>query len=145
MLKRMRFAILLGTASLIGTGTCAATDFTFVIPVSVHNLSSEVARIGTNCEVWTVARGGIEIGQGTPQYGNIVGGAFGGDITVQFNALAGRDPALGAYYHCNAWFLGTAPVGGVAAMYFAYPSSPTFPVAAGAPFVIDTGWNPVPH
>jgi len=139
-MKMRRFTILAACLLVVGVaGRASAYDFTFTIPLQFTNLPPEVASVQAWCYVFM---GGTSVG---PAIGTanrnfpISGGAYSGDVTIQFNADAGRDPATATRYQCGVYFLGAAPVGGVAVRYFECPTCPRFPLTAGATLFLDTG------
>lgn len=117
-----------------------ATDFTFVVPVDVSNLPSDVVSMLVFCSVYA---GGTFLAHGGAPPAPITGGGYHGDVTVAFNAPAGRDPGTATTYECLGYFAGH---GSPPPFYFGYTYSatpPTFPLLAGAPFLLDTGAQPL--
>src|SRR5262249_20263020 len=131
------FALLVEIAG--GAAPSKAEDFTFVIPVDVSHLPSDVASMNITCEVQMP---GLVIGQSGPHVIPITGGTFHGDVTIAFNVSSGRDPALATQYDCSAYFIGR---GAVPAFYFQTSTSPTFPLRSGAPFFLETHLQPIPR
>ena len=144
----MKFCKLLSIALSLFAGvfgfanSCAAEDFTFVVPVDVSHLPPDVESMNVHCEVQMP---GVVIGHSTPRIIPIAGGAYHADVTIAFNVDAGRDPATATQYICSAYFIGRVPASGVPAFYFQYGTSPTFPLRPGAPFVLTTYLQPLPR
>jgi hypothetical protein len=58
--------------------------------------------------------------------------------------MPGQDPATATHYQCTGSFVGTES--GATVHYFAHVAGATqFPLAAGAPFRLDTGIVPIPR
>ena len=153
----MRFTRLLVLIALIASGMISlsalgqAEDFTFVVPVSVSHLPSEIDYLGVTCDVYGAP--GVQIGQGGTTAGAmpVTGGAYHGDVTVAFNASPGRDAHAATTYQCH---LSMSHSGPPTLTYFgegsswyraAYPDERTFPLQPGAPYVEDTRLQPLPH
>ncbi len=134
---------LAAVVSLLTSAPALATDFTFTIPVNFRYLPSDVVSFQGACYVYSASR--TQIGIGRIPFIPISGGDYAGDVTVQFNADPGRDPATAAYYQCEGHFVGHNAPGVVPAFYFENPTSPTFPLQAGAPFRLNTGNQPITH
>src|ERR1700690_3488777 len=138
--------VVIGMMSFSAPGQ--AEDFTFVVPVDVSHLPSEIDGLGVVCLVYGPA--GLEVGQGgtTATAMPIGGGAYHGNVTIAFNAHPGRDPHAATTYECH---LNMAHNGSPTLQYFgegsswyraAYPDDRTFPLQPGAPYVEDTRVQP---
>ncbi len=131
---RVLFPVLVLVSAL--ATPAAAFDFTFTIPVQFTNLPPEVTQFLVGCYVQVPS--GATVGQGSRMI-PITGGGFTGDVTLQFNANTGMDPATATRYQCSGYFFGSGPTTSVVPHYFETSYGPRFPLAAGAPFRVDTG------
>lgn len=130
-------------ASTVFAGATAAADeakhFNITVPVSVSNLPPNIARMHITCYVygtggsWGVGRTSVDI----------AARAYSGDVTLRFDADAGRDPAGATHYECLGWFTGTEA--GATVHYFLNATAPRFPLAAGAAFRLTTGRTALPR
>jgi hypothetical protein len=151
IMKKYRLQTLLvaGLIALVAQ-RAGASDFSITIPVRLSNLPPNVQRLSIGCGVYEY-RPGIArvIGQKSPPVlVEMSGGGYSGNVVVSINAAPGQDPANATDYQCSAYFIASDPagtVGGVPIFYFQTAASPTFPLAAGAPFHLDTGRQPMPH
>ena len=116
-----------------------AEDFTLTVPVEFNALPPNVDRLWVTCQVFeeSALRATAAVSREIP----ITGGAYRGDVVFAFNATAGRDPALAVQYRCVAWLIGRTPTN-PDQRYFGGASEASlerFPLAPGAPMVLDTG------
>ena len=117
-------------------GKAFGADYTFTIPVELSTLPPEVNRFHVAC--WVYAPSWNTIGR---QMTNLPsGGNFHGNISVEVNAGPGRNPAELTHYECKGSFTGN--VGGQSVHFFSY-TSPTFPLAPNAPFVLHIPRTPI--
>jgi hypothetical protein len=140
----MRRISTVAAAGLLFTGLAGqafAYDFTFTVPIQFSGLPSDVYQFALSCDAELAS--GLPVGHALRMV-PITGGGYSGDVTLQFNADPGRDPATAVRYSCSAYFFGRDPPGAVGPRYFYDPSSPTFPLVAGAPFRLRTGLTPLP-
>jgi len=115
-----------------------AEEFTITVPIDVRNLPPNVNGMLLAC--WVYSRTG-NIGIGRLRV-NISGGNYRGDAVIPFNVSPGQDPATVTSYECAGSFVGEE--GGGTVHYFSSSSGPTFPLASGAPFKLNTGRKPIP-
>lgn len=116
-----------------------AEDFTITVPVEFSALPPNVDRLFVSCQVIeeNLSRVTVAAGRELP----ITGGAYRGDVVFAVNANAGRDPSLAVQYRCVAWLIGRTP-SNPNQRYFGGASESLlerFPLAPGAPVVLDTG------
>jgi hypothetical protein len=135
---RVLFPVLVLVSAL--AAPAAAYDFTFTIPVQFTNLPPEVTQFIVGCVAQLPSS--ASVGQGN-RIIPITGGAYTGDVTIQFNAITGMDPATATRYQCTAYFFGTVSAG-LTPHYFESSYGPRFPLAVGAPFRLDTGVAALP-
>ena len=124
----------------LSSAPALATDFTFVVPVTVSHIPSDAYQLNIYCQVFDAAM--RVVGQQTAGIA-LTDGAYAGDVTVAFNATAGKDPATAATYDCGAVFLSHLNPGH---NYFARVGATTpytFPLEPGASFNVDTTLRPV--
>jgi hypothetical protein len=135
----------------------SAQQFTFVVPVEVRNLPSNIDRMNINCTLYygtplrtigerrTYGSTQITIPQVPGPTGGTVG-QFIGEVTVDHNVMPGFDPTLVTHYWCTMNFQGSE--GGAGVTYFDVTrpdESPRFPVADGAALRVETGVQPLPR
>ena len=116
-----------------------AEDFTLTVPVEFSALPPNVDRLFVSCQIIeeNLSRVTVAASREIP----ITGGAYRGDVVFAVNAIATRDPALAVQYRCQAWLIGRTPAN-PNQRYFGGASESSierFPLAAGAPMVLDTG------
>ena len=99
---------------LAGSGLCLAEDFTFNVPVALHNLPPEAARVRVFCVVsgqqTRQGKGGgqtvnVNIGTGYQEFA-ITNGNFVSTVVVKFNCSPGIDPASATQWRCTLFFAG---------------------------------------
>ena len=80
-----------------------AEDFTFTVPIELHNIHPDLDTLVVDCEVLTVpgiARiGSRRVFIRLVREGDAMG--FSGDVVVAFDAAVGLDPSLGRAYSCT--------------------------------------------
>jgi hypothetical protein len=122
-------------------------DFTITIPLQFSNLPPNVNGFLGGCWIYTnePRLGGRSIGANNATRVDIAGGAYRGDLVLRFNAAPGQDPAAATHYECTGHFVGTDR--GATVHYFTTSFGPEvrFPLAAGAPFSLTTGVQPLPR
>jgi len=146
-MNRATQAALCAAAALLAfTPAAYAEDFNITVPLDMSNLPPNIAGIMVSCAVITgePRLGGRYVGNLTKRV-DVKGGAFRGNVTINFNATAGLDPALVTHYECSSSFVGDER--GVTVHYFndSFATSSRFPVTAGAPFRLKTGVLPIPR
>ncbi len=114
-----------------------ASDFTFTVPLALHNLPADISHANIECSVSasTTISGheaaGAMIGSGSTQV-DISGGSYDGDVTVAFNANLYQDPHQAVFWGCQLQQLDTVPTGGLTGMAY-YPGGAHFiPLTPGA-------------
>ena len=134
-----KFSFLLASGLSLLTATPAmAEDFLITVPINFSNLPPDISNFVVSCSALQESYG-VVVGGGDARP-RMSGGEFHGDVTVRFNATAGHDPATAHYYQCRAISFYTDS--GMSYSFYG-PSSPTFPLQAGAPMVLDTGVRPI--
>jgi hypothetical protein len=117
-----------------------ASDFTLTVPVSLNNLPPNIHSVWVTCQVFEAIH--LHVTGVASREIPITGGAFRADVVLEINAVPDRDPANAVEYRCVAWLKGSSATnpdqayfedGDISAAY-------TFPLAAGAPFLMDTGF-----
>lgn len=146
MTKTFALTLLL-TAVLLSAAPLAAEDFTITIPLQFSNLPPNVDGFLGGCWIYTnePRLGGRSIGANNATRVNITGGAHRGDFVLRFNAAPGMDPATATHYECTGHFVGTER--GATVHYFttSFGAEIRFPLAAGAPFSLTSGVQPLPR
>lgn len=145
MTKHKILAFLTLASIGLAANTAHAGQFTITVPVRVSSLPPNVDGMLLTCMLYTnePRLGGRNIGVGRQRV-NIAGGAYSGNATVSFDVAAGQDPATATHYQCTGSFVGGES--GATVHYFAKTAGATeFPLAAGAPFRLDTGVAPIPR
>jgi hypothetical protein len=132
-------SFLLATAlSSLGATAASAEDFVFTVPMNFSRLPPDISSFQVSCTALQASYG-VVVGGGDARP-TMSGGEFHGDVTIRFNATAGHDPATAHYYECRMISFFTDR--GVQYSFYG-SSSPTFPLQAGAPMVLDTGIQPI--
>jgi hypothetical protein len=146
MSKTLRIALALA-AAFVAAAPASAEDFNITIPLQFSNLPPNVDGFLGGCWIYTnePRLGGRSIGGNNVTRVNIAGGAYRGDLVLRFNAAPGQDPAAATHYECVGHFVGTDR--GATVHYFTTTFGPEvrFPLAAGAPFSLTTGVQPLPR
>ena len=127
------------TAVLCVCPASRASDFTFVVPVDFNSMANDVGAFNVTCSVWA----STEIAWGVSDNVSIPAGthAYHGDVSVPTNTAPGTDPATATRYKCYAKFLSRTDYRIV--WFDVVSGSPTFPLQPGAPFVLNTGYQPL--
>jgi hypothetical protein len=135
-MKRM----ILAFALLFCATPAYATDFTITVPVSLSNLPPNIHSVWVTCQVFEAIH--LHVTGVASREIPVTGGAYHADVVFEINALPDRDPANAVEYRCEAWLHGSSTTnpnqayfegGDINAAY-------TIPLAAGAPFVMNTGF-----
>jgi hypothetical protein len=137
--RRIAMSAIVVAAVLSFSTASRAGDFTFVVPVDFNNLADDVGAFNVTCSVW----GSAEVAWGVSDRIAIPPGAhaYHGDVTVSTATTPGFDPATAARYKCYAKFLSRSDY---RVVWFDVTSgSPRFPLQSGAPFYLDTGYQPL--
>lgn len=142
MNKHKILAVLTLASICLAANTVSAGQFTITVPVRVSSLPPNVDGMLLACLLYTnePRLGGRNIGVGRQRV-NIAGGAYSGNATISFDVTPGQDPATATHYGCTGSFVGNES--GATVHYFA--GATEFPLAAGAPFRLDTGIVPIPR
>ncbi len=142
---RKLIAAVLGALAL-SAGAAYADDFTFVVPVDIHNLAPQITTVTVRCAVSTLGTdtagppAGI-VGNGQAS-ATVSGGAFHGDVTVVVNATVHDDARFADHYTCN--FILSYPMpGGGARVYYPDYARTFMPLSPTAPYVTSTGSLPL--
>jgi hypothetical protein len=85
-----------------------AADFTFNVPVELHDVHPDITHVRVVCNVtstptWT-NNPFVKVAFGASIQQSIVGGEFNSTITVPTNVWPGKDPASGRSYRCDMNF-----------------------------------------
>ncbi|MES9846130.1 MAG: hypothetical protein ABW162_12540 [Candidatus Sedimenticola sp. PURPLELP] len=96
-----------------------AADFTFNVPVELHNIHPDTTHVRVYCNVtstptWT-NNPFVKIASGLSGQHSIAAGEFNSTITLALTAYSGKDPSSGRSYRCGlnfktngAWILPTS-------------------------------------
>ena len=80
--------------------------FTFRVPVQLHNLSPDINQLKIRCHTFSgndATKPDKRIGEGKTIV-NLTTQQFSGTVVVAFNAMQGKEPENGDYYHCGMQF-----------------------------------------
>jgi hypothetical protein len=138
-MKQVRAFLILASAISLGASPAWAEDFNFTVPVSFNNLPPDVVSAMITCGTYQMISG-FQVGGGNTRI-SITDGGFHGDVTIQFNATPGHDPASAHFYECRvAIFFGRSGTQYVVES----THEPVIPLQPGAPLFWDTGIQPLP-
>jgi hypothetical protein len=129
--------VVLASAGLaFATMPTMAADFTFIVPVDVSNLPTEIVSFNAQCAVSTAATSGIL--QTAIANVAVRDRGYRGDVTIEVNVVPARR-AEAAYYRCEIRDFATA-----AGIVYALDGARPLPRASGGAFRNATDFNYIP-
>ncbi len=144
-----KHALAAAAALLTVTQVASASDFTFTVPVALHNLAPEINQGEVRCYVYKPRDVGFGnstwVGSGTALFAVVRGEAMR-DVTVAFNANDPSNLPFADTYECKVtdfWTQSNVELG----LWHQDASGrtvTTFPLSPSAPFVHETGLQPLP-